>query len=383
MVDEEAGTPGAALAQPVVTLPAATAAAPAAAPATAPAATLAAAPADALAAAPADALAAAPADAPTAAPTAAPARSTAPVAAPTAEAKPAPACAYKPPKAPPGKSYLPTHLSPEAYGKKKVWGTSAANAAAQSQSREEKLAKARKEKEKEKLLKRQKTRALATEAQAKQHEEGEMSGFELFCMITAGLAFALFEALDFDVLIGLLIWPITKLLSISAAVFDTESIDPAVWMAKLGEAYSHLCREAPSLFVGAVFGLFALFALAVLFEADFSRWRRESELRAHGYRQLEVGDDGPTDEGLESLYKELDEDGGGSIDQEELARCVDCGPRVRVALSAAAGCSLCCGRILWWPPCCGLPCNLPASRSLAYALAAPSRGCLATRSTLK
>ena len=121
-------------------------------------------------------------------------------------------------------------------------------------------------------------------------------------MVAAGLAFALLEALDIDVLIGLLIMPLTKLLSFSAEVFHTESLDPAVWTSALGEGYNHVCREVPALFVGAEFVLFALFALCFLFEADFSRWRREREMRAQGYRQLEVGDDGPTDEGLEELF---------------------------------------------------------------------------------
>lgn len=112
-----------------------------------------------------------------------------------------------------------------------------------------------------------------------------------------------------------------RLLTYLADVFDSESLDPAFWMGRIGAAYTHMCREVPSLFVGATLGLFVLLALLILFEADIARWRRERELREQGYRQLDVSDDGPTDEGLEKLYAELDEDGGGSIDTEEMARC--------------------------------------------------------------
>jgi hypothetical protein len=91
-------------------------------------------------------------------------------------------------------------------------------------------------------------------------------------------------------------WQVTKLLGYLAELFDNQSLDPSYWMSSIGGAYSHMCREAPAQFVGAELFLFVLFALAILFEADFTRWRRERELAAQGYKQLEVGDDGPTDE---------------------------------------------------------------------------------------
>ena len=118
-----------------------------------------------------------------------------------------------------------------------------------------------------------------------------------------------------------LIWQVMNVLRFLADVFNTESLDPSVWMATISGIYEHMCSEAPAQFIGVELLMFVLIALAILYEADFSRWRREADLRAQGYRQLDVDDDGPTDEGLEKLYNELDEDGGGSIDNEEMSRC--------------------------------------------------------------
>ena len=139
---------------------------------------------------------------------------------------------------------------------------------------------------------------------------------------TADKKILLFEHLCNVPALATLACQVTKFLQYSSEVFHTESLDPSFWMATIGEAYNHVCREAPARFVGVAFGLFVLLALVFLFESDFIRWRRERNLREQGYRQLEIGDDGPTDEGLEKLYSELDSDGGGSIDREEMARCV-------------------------------------------------------------
>lgn len=115
---------------------------------------------------------------------------------------------------------------------------------------------------------------------------------------------------------------VVKLLQYLAYILGNSNLDPAVWMSNLGAAYSHVCREVPTLFVGVDFSLFVLFGLLILFEADLRKWRREREMLSQGYRQLENvdDDDGPTDKALEDLYTELDEDGGGSIDREEMAR---------------------------------------------------------------
>ena len=111
-----------------------------------------------------------------------------------------------------------------------------------------------------------------------------------------------------------------KLLKWGADYFQTQSLDPAVWIAAIGGAYGRLCSEAPALFISIALTVFVMVALAILFEEDFAKWRRRREMEAQGYSQLEKVDPGPTDEVVEALFAELDEDGGGTIDGEEMYR---------------------------------------------------------------
>ena len=107
---------------------------------------------------------------------------------------------YKPPPAPPGKSYLPTFIAPEAYGKKKT-----SNFTAIVQEVEERMAKVAAKKERDKAAKRRKV----TEPQAREHEAvREETGLEFFFTIVIGSLFALFEALDVDVVLGIVLMPV-------------------------------------------------------------------------------------------------------------------------------------------------------------------------------
>lgn len=114
--------------------------------------------------------------------------------APPTVAATVPPRAHKPP---PSKSYLPTFIAPEAYGKKSTGGLPP------RLKKHEGLAKVEQaKKERRKLASRQKPEPRASEVNQ------EATGLEIFCIVATGLAFALFEALDVDVLIGLLLMPV-------------------------------------------------------------------------------------------------------------------------------------------------------------------------------
>ena len=67
---------------------------------------------------------------------------------------------------------------------------------------------------------------------------------------------------------------VMKLLKWGADYFQTQSLDPAVWIAAIGGAYGRLCSEAPALFISIALTVFVMVALAILFEEDFAKWRR-------------------------------------------------------------------------------------------------------------
>ena len=106
-------------------------------------------------------------------------------------------------KKPAGKSYMPRFAAPEAYGKKK----SKSHAAEVSAMIEAKMARVAAEKEKAKRRARQK-RAGGRRSSSEVEEEADgESQLMLLLTIVLGVALTLFEALDFDVLLGILFMP--------------------------------------------------------------------------------------------------------------------------------------------------------------------------------
>ena len=121
--------------------------------------------------------------------------------------------------APPSKSYLPAFVAPEAHGRK--WerietvsmaisalrnGQTSAEAEAGLKGPAAKRAKA---------AKRRKTSDSRGSDQRgspkrRDHDEERASGCELLLIIAASVAIAVFEALDIDVLAGLLLWPVRR-----------------------------------------------------------------------------------------------------------------------------------------------------------------------------
>lgn len=186
---------------------------------------------------------------------------------------------------------------------------------------EEMLAKraAKKERERERERRRHKKDGVV---QKQEFADDDGESWTIIFTIAFGVIVALSEALDIDVLIGILLMPFISAMKYLAAKFDNENLDPHTWTTKFGEAYNDLCRNHPAAFVQADFGLFVLFVILILFEADISKWWRERSLRAEGYDELTEEHEGPTDEGLEKLFHELDEDHGGSISTSEMDHAV-------------------------------------------------------------
>ena len=131
----------------------------------------------------------APGATPSAAPPAAAKSAAAPAAAPATEPAEKP---YRPPPAPNKKSYLPSFIAPEAYGKKKqVKSTEEARKEAA-----EAIAKREAKKKRERLAAKRKNRG--SKAQTEVVAE-EVAAWQLFFTIALGVFLAVAEALDIDV----------------------------------------------------------------------------------------------------------------------------------------------------------------------------------------
>lgn len=243
----------------------------------------------------------------TAKPTAAKA-ATAPAAAPAAE-KPAKEKPQRP--APNKKSYLPTYAAPEAYGKK----ADPKYAQARKEAAE-KVAKEIAKKERERARRKNKKKKVVESEVA---QEDDMETWKMLLLVILGLLTALSEALDLDVLLGILFMPITSTLKYLSEEFDNVKLDPSYWATVIGEAYNSLCRSNAPGFVGTDLTLFAIFATLILFEADLTKWWAERNLRAQGYDELgEPVDDDLSDEKLENLFREFDDDDSGEISRDEV-----------------------------------------------------------------
>ena len=183
-------------------------------------------------------------------------------------------------KKPPQKSYLPTYQAPEAYGKKPDPRYAQARRDA-----EEMVARQAAKKERAKAMKRR--RAARSASPPPPEDEDEESYTKLFLGIAFGVFVALAEALDIDILLGILFMPLMTAMKYLATALDNVELDPSVWLTRLAEAYNRLCKQHPAGFVLADFGIFAAFILLFLFEADIYRWWATRKMRAQGYGSLE------------------------------------------------------------------------------------------------
>ena len=61
----------------------------------------------------------------------------------------------------------------------------------------------------------------------------------------AGIFTALAEALDLDVLLGILFMPFVKAMQWLAAKYQNVNLDPSVWMKHITDFYNELCRSHP------------------------------------------------------------------------------------------------------------------------------------------
>ena len=216
--------------------------------------------------------------------------------------------------APNKKSYLPTYAAPEAYGKK------ANNRLAEVRKEaEEKVAKQMAKKERERTLRRQ-TKKKNLVAVDETIEE-EVEAWQLFFTIALGIFLAFAEALDLDVLLGIIFMPIIRLMEWLAQALDNEQLNPTYWSTKIYEWYHHLCHDNPAGFVRTDLGLWVIFFVLILFESDLAKWWRERKLRAQGYEHVEEEKEGGGDKGDEvyaQLFHERDADNSGFLEPSEM-----------------------------------------------------------------
>ena len=192
----------------------------------------------------ATAAATAPAAAPAAAAPAAAAPALAPAAAPAAAPGTAPTClpTVTLKKGPPQKSYLPVFIAPEAHGKQKQRQPNSVE-----KDVEERIARAEKEKEKKaRLAAKKKKKAVAPQARAAADDDEEDENWKLMLTIAIGVLVALTEAIDIDILLGILFIPVMSVMKRLSDYFDTEALDPAVWIAAISNGYNNLCKEHPA-----------------------------------------------------------------------------------------------------------------------------------------
>ena len=80
-------------------------------------------------------------------------------------------------------------------------------------------------------------------------DEDNGANWELILLVAVGIFTALSEALDMDVLLGILFMPFTKTMQYFAEKFDNIRLDPSYWMTMIGHAYNDMCKNNPGDFV--------------------------------------------------------------------------------------------------------------------------------------
>ena len=262
--------------------------------------------------------------APLAAPAAVAASATAaaPAVAPPSAAPAAPAAAPKKLEVwqkpgPNKKSYMPTFAAPEAYGKKADPKYAMARKEADDRVNKE---KAKLEKAKKATKKKKKEEGNYTQQQDNSED------WKLLLLVILGIFTALAEALDLDVLIGILLMPFMTAMKAIAAYFGNVNLDPQTWIDAIGNGYNSLCKNQPAGFIAVDFTIFAYGVTFFLFQADIDKYFRDRALaqaaKDAGYEELEDSPDGPSDETLERLFNDIDEDGSGEIDGAEMAEAI-------------------------------------------------------------
>ena len=179
--------------------------------------------------------------------------------------------------------------------------------------------------------KRKAKEAAKKKKKGKKKEKAAMSAedveaWKLFFMIAFGIFIALAEALDLDVVIGILLMPFMSGMKWLSEKFDNVSLDPQTWMDAIGNWYNHMCRESPGGFILVDFSIFVVMVNLILFEADLRKWYRERNLKSQGYDELEEPENveqGLTDESLERLFNDIDRNGGGEIDRAEMSGAIE------------------------------------------------------------
>ncbi len=214
------------------------------------------------------------------------------------------------------KAYMPVYAAPEAYGKK----ADPKYALARKEA-EERVAKEKAKLEKAKKAKRKKKGGEGAEKTAARTDEDNES-WKLFFIVALGIFTALAEALDMDVLLGILFMPFMSGMKWIADEFHNVNLDPQTWITLIGDAYNTLCRENPAGFVITDFTLFLIGVNYFLFQADINKWWAERNLRAQGYDGLAEDPDSPSDETLERLFHDIDENGSGEIDRREMQEAI-------------------------------------------------------------
>lgn len=153
-------------------------------------------------------------------------------------------------------------------------------------------------------------------------EEAEAC-WSLFFTIVLGVVLTLVEAIDLDILIPILLAPFFSLMKWVADATGNASLDPAIWLNKVGSGGVNFAETHPGGFLMVDGGLFVVFVVLILFEADIVRWNRERKLRAaQGYQQLEEEDE-PLGNDQVAQFKEtfslFDQNDDGHISSEELS----------------------------------------------------------------
>ena len=255
---------------------------------------------------------------------------------------------------------MPTFSAPEAYGKKADPKYAQARKDAEEHVAKE-AAKKERQKERERRRRRKGKGGDNTEAKA----EDDSENWKLFFLIILGIFTALAEALDLDVLIGILLMPFMKAMKYLSEEFDNVNLDPQVWIDAVGNAYNNLCKNHPGGFVQADFTFFVVMVTYFLFQADIDKWWRERNIRAAGYDGLEEEAEGPSNETLENMFWEIDENGSGDISHDEMEGCAPSAASPLASSSHIAS---------------GFPASLPPASlpRLSPVLAVPSPKCSAS-----
>ena len=269
--------------------------------------------------------AAAPAAAPTGAGTSAAQASAAAPAAPAAPApvKEAPVKLQTWQKPGPNKkSYMPTFSAPEAYGKKPDPKYAQARKDALERSAKD---AARKERKKKREREARRRATLGDQGQTTgMSEEDKDEAWKLALLVFLGIFAALYEALDTDVLLGIVFMPVLKFCKYLAAKFNDVRLDPAYWGELITDWYNTMCREDPGSFVSVDLSVFVVLVTLVLFQADISKWWAERNIRGQGYSDVQdESNTGATDTQLEEIFHEIDDSQDGSISRDEMADAIE------------------------------------------------------------